>query len=76
MNWRMIKKKRVLVVEDSISSRRYLCKKLQDAGFDTFEAVRGGFLGNSILLFLIKFRYYKARLVWGVKSLNIQFENF
>lgn len=41
MNWRMIKKKRVLVVEDSISSRRYLCKKLQDAGFDTFEAVNG-----------------------------------
>lgn len=37
----MIKKKRVLVVEDSISSRRYLCKKLQDAGFDTFEAVNG-----------------------------------
>ncbi len=37
----MIKKKRVLVVEDSISSRRYLCKKLQDAGYDTFEAVNG-----------------------------------
>lgn len=37
----MIKKKRVLVVEDSISSRQYLCKKLQDAGFDTFEAVNG-----------------------------------
>lgn len=37
----MSKKKRVLVVEDSISSRLYLCKNLQDAGYDTFEAING-----------------------------------
>lgn len=37
----MSKEKRILVVDDSISSRVYMCKKLQDVGYDTFEAVDG-----------------------------------